>query len=419
MVKRVLMFAFHFPPQRGSSGLQRTLQFARQLPASGWQPQVLTAHPRAHQETAADQLGQIPHDLPVIRAFALDTARHLSFKGRYAGAMALPDRWVSWWLGALPAGLRMVRRARPAVLWSTYPIATAHLIGLALQRLTGLPWVADMRDPMIDDEYPRGRWPRRVAAWIEARTVERCSRLVCTTPGALQAYRTRFPEVPAERFVLIENGYDEENFVEADNMRTAPRVPGAPLVLLHSGIIYPSERDPRALFAALATLREQGLVNASTLRLVLRAPVHEDLLRSLAAQHGLGDMVQVAPHLPYREALAEMLAADGLLVLQAANCNHQIPAKLYEYFRAGRPILALTDAGGDTAAAMRAAGLDTIGPLDNESGIAQALSGFLARVRSDQAPVPTAATIAAHSRAARAVQLAQLLDAVASEAGTG
>ncbi len=145
--RRVLMVAYHFPPMRGSSGVQRTLKFAQYLPQSGWQPLVLSAHKRAYDNPGDDQLADIPADVPVRRAFALDSGRHLAVRGRYAGFLALPDRWVSWCLGAIPAGLALARRHRPQVIWSTYPIATAHLIGLALHKMTGLPWVADMRDP--------------------------------------------------------------------------------------------------------------------------------------------------------------------------------------------------------------------------------------------------------------------------------
>jgi hypothetical protein len=47
MVKRVLMIAFHYPPMHGSSGIQRTLKFSQYLPRSGWEPIILSAHPRA------------------------------------------------------------------------------------------------------------------------------------------------------------------------------------------------------------------------------------------------------------------------------------------------------------------------------------------------------------------------------------
>ena len=81
-MKKVLMIAYHFPPLAGSSGIQRTLRFAQQLPEFGWQPIVLTADPRAYERTSDDLLDQLPAGLVVKRAFALDTARHLSFGGR-------------------------------------------------------------------------------------------------------------------------------------------------------------------------------------------------------------------------------------------------------------------------------------------------------------------------------------------------
>lgn len=419
--KRVLMVAFHFPPQAGSSGIQRTLRFAQYLPASGWRALVLSAHPRAYASTAADQMPDADA-LDVTRAFALDSARHLSLGSRYLGWTALPDRWITWCLGAVPAGLALIRRVRPQVLWSTYPIATAHLIGAILQRLSGVPWVADLRDPMIDDSHPRGRLPRRAAAWVEGITVRRAARVVCTTPGALRSYRHRYPAVPPERFCLIENGYDEQDFrtVEAtapagDAIRHAARPADGPFVLLHSGIVYPSERDPRALLAALAMLKQSGRFDGASLRVRLRAPVHDDLLRELAREHGVEDMIEIAPALPYRTALAEMLAADGLLLLQASNCNEQIPAKLYEYLRAARPLLALTDAAGDTAATLRAAGIDTIVPLDDARSIAEILPRFVDQARAGLAPLAPPLLRQAQARSARATQLAALFDDVIAE----
>lgn len=420
---RVLMIAYHYPPMRGSSGIQRTLKFSQYLPQCGWSPVVLSAHPRAYVNPGPDQMGDIPASVPVHRAFALDTARHLAFRGRYLGFMALPDRWASWCLGAIPAGLRLIRRHRPAVIWSTYPIASAHLVGLALRRLSGLPWVADLRDPMTDDGYPENPLTRKAYLWIERQTIRHCTVAVCTTPGAIATYHARFPAIPRERFRLIENAYDEENFTEAEreqpdrNPSQAPSAPavGKRLTLVHSGVIYPSERDPVPLFKALAALLQSGAVSAASLRVVLRATGHDAYLAELIRTHGVGSVVELAPHIPYRAALAEMLAADALLILQAANCNHQVPAKLYEYLRARRPILALTEAAGDTAATLRRAGIDTIAPLDDNEAIGAMLPRFLQQVRGGTAPLASAATIAAHSRRARTGQLAALLDQVAAD----
>ena len=141
-MKRLLMIAYHFPPFAGSSGVQRTLRFVQQLPQFGWHPTVLTVHPRGYAQTSPDLVAEIPPGVDVHRAFVVDTARHLSIGGRYAAFLARPDRWRTWWLGAVPVGLGLIRRLKPDALWSTYPIATAHAIGATLNRLTGVPWIA-------------------------------------------------------------------------------------------------------------------------------------------------------------------------------------------------------------------------------------------------------------------------------------
>lgn len=94
-LRRVLMIAYHFPPLAGSSGIQRTLRFVQQLPAHGWQPLVLSAHPRAYERTSEDLLADVPPGCTVRRAQAFDTARHFAWRGRYIASMARPDRWQS------------------------------------------------------------------------------------------------------------------------------------------------------------------------------------------------------------------------------------------------------------------------------------------------------------------------------------
>jgi len=126
----------------------------------------------------------------------------------------------------------------------------------------------------------------------------------------------------------------------------------------------------------------------------------------------VNDLVEVLPPLPYRDALAEMLAADGLLVLQAANCNEQIPAKLYEYLRAGRPILGLTDRGGDTAEALRTAGITHIAALEDSATIADMLGRFIDDLHTGTAPFPDPANVRQASRRERTALLAHVLDAV-------
>ena len=75
-------------------------------------------------------------------------------------------------------------------------------------------------------------------------------------------------------------------------------------------------------------------------------------------------------------------------------------------------MLALTDPLGDTAGAMRQAGIDSIAPLNDKLAIAVALKAFLAQVEQGCAPLPTLGAVKAASRAARSIQLAALFDSL-------
>ena len=411
MSKRALLIAFHFPPQAASSGIQRTLSFSRQLGRFGWEPMVLSAHPRAYVQQNPTQLASIPAGMVVRRAFVLDTKRHLGFRGRYSETMALPDRWVSWWFDGVLSGLRMVRRHKPQVLWSTFPIASAHLIGLTLQRLTGLPWIADFRDPMLQPSYPVSPRQRAVYGWIERQTLRRCRYAVFTTQSALDSYKARFPELGAGKLRLIENGYDEDEF---GALVGDTRPPAGPLTgrvtLLHSGVLYRNGRDPEPFIEALAALKASGRVDAASLRVILRAPGDISGTRAKAARHDVDDIVEVLPPVPYREALAEMLAADALLLFQGTPFNSQIPAKIYEYFRARKPVLGLVDPAGETATVLRKAGFDSIAATERSDLIRAALEQFIPAVRAGTAYVASDDVIAQASRTHKAGQLAALFD---------
>lgn len=95
--------------------------------------------------------------------------RHLSIAGRLAGLLTLPDQYSSWLPGGAAAGTALIRRHKRRVIWSTYPVPTAQLLGYLLHRLSRLPRVADLRDPMIDDYYPAEPANRRWHATIERR----------------------------------------------------------------------------------------------------------------------------------------------------------------------------------------------------------------------------------------------------------
>ncbi|MBD3893566.1 polysaccharide deacetylase family protein [Hydrogenophaga sp.] len=408
--KSVLMVAFHFPPQAGSSGVLRTLNFVKNLPAHNWHPTVLTASPRAYVESRTDLVASIPAATRILRGFALDASRHLSLFGKYPAAFAWPDRWSSWWPGAVLAGLQEIRRKRPQLIWSTYPIATAHGIAASLARLSGLPWVADFRDPMLTDTFPAAGVQRRLWNLLEQQAMREAAFCVFTTARAATAYQQRYPAA-AHKCRVIENGYDESAFEQVQAQRSD--VDAGKLVLLHSGLIYPRERDPSALFAALRSLIDQGLLRPEQLQLRFRAAHHEKEVLACASRFSLETIVDLAPAVPYRQAIAEMLAADGLLVIQGSQFNAQIPAKIYEYLRAQRPLLALVDPQGDSAAFL--ANYQQVWQADsnNHDAIKTVLLIFFEQLRRERPATlfqSNCKQLEKYSRAAQTQRLVELFD---------
>lgn len=412
--RTALLIAYHFPPLRGSSGMQRTLRFAQHLRKFGWRPIVLTIDPRAYEDVGPTKGNEIPDGVEVHRAFGFNTAKQLSIKGRYPEFLALPDRWMTWRFWAVRAGCRLVREQNVDVVWSTFPIATAHDIGREVATRTGRPWIAEFRDPMWQHDWPPE--PRANAHWraMERRIFARADRIVFTAPSAIDMYVERFPEFPRAHFELIENGYDEESFRRAEALPSSASHDG-PVTLLHSGIVYRSERDPTQFFGAIAALKSAGRIDASRLRVLLRASGGEGDYRRDLQRLGIDDVVTLEPAVDYLPALREMMDVDGLLVLQASNCNAQVPAKLYEYLRSHRPILALTDPVGDTARTLESAGAGLIARLDSQPEIEAALIQFVEQVRADRLRRPPADVVARYSREACTGRLAALFDAVAAE----
>jgi glycosyltransferase involved in cell wall biosynthesis len=407
------MIAYHFPPVRGSSGIQRTVALVRHLPAAGWQPLVLTVTRNAYHLVGPDD-GQIPADTVVRRAFALDAVRHLSIGGRHPRWVGTPDRWASWWLSAVPAGMRMLRQWRPQLIWSTYPIATAHRIGLTLARRSGVPWIADYRDPMTEADYPADPHRRASFLEIEREAAKTAAHSVFVTEGLRDVYRARYSQA-AGRMSLIPNGYDEEDFMRAAAQPVPPREPGGPLRIVHSGVLYPEERDPTQLFQAIAELKRAGSFDARRVRIVLRATGYDDQYRRVLNELGIEDLVELAPPMPYHAALAEMMHADGLLIFQAENCNGQIPAKLYEYLRARRPILALTHPAGETAGLLRQLGVGLMGRLDDRDDIKRVLGEFVAGLKDGRIPLGSEEQVRAFRRSTQAADYARLFDEVAAQ----
>jgi hypothetical protein len=128
-------------------------------------------------------------------------------------------------------------------------------------------------------------------------------------------------------------------------------------------------------------------------------------------------MITLAPPISSREALLEQAGADGLLLFQGRRFDHQIPAKIYEYLRMRRPILALIGPGGDTDTFLRSTGCARIVAMENTAAIEDGIVAFIRDLRDSRAAVASDSVIHAYSRQHGAATLAALLDRVSAETG--
>lgn len=407
-MKSVLMVAFHYPPEGASSGVLRTLKFSRYLPSHGWSPHVLTLRESAYTDRDDALRGQIPAEVTVHRAAGWDTTRDFAIRGRYLQCMAVPDDAISWLPFGVVKGLRVIRKTGIDVLFSTSPKPTAHLIAGSLKRLTGLPWIADFRDPWIEDAVPRpGSLRRYVESRMERSVVTAADVLTVTTPELGAELLRRHPYLPADKVSVIYNGYDEDDFPPL----TESPAPPPSFEILHAGLVTPDYRDPVPLLRAVATLVATGDIPSDDVRLVflganqyLRGPVFQGAVKEL----GLSSVVRVADRIGHAEALRRFYAAAVLLVLQGGDTESLIPAKVFEYLRVGRPILALTSEGA-TARLLTDLNGGVIADPESVEDIATALRRLYAEWRREPDRL-RARHIERFSRKALAGELAALLD---------
>lgn len=352
------MLAYFFPPM-GDGGVFRSLKLARYLPAHGWEPVVVCGRPEDYWVRDDSLLEQLPEGLEVHRVGGLTgqaLLRRLTGLWRRGGDPAagrrssrgfarlralgdlllVPDSYAGWIPAARRAARRRLAHGDIDLIYSSGPPDSAHRAALDLARETGLPWVADFRDPWFNlhlkaPPTPLHRWlHRRQEAAVLAR-----AQVVAVTEGWRRRYAERCPRPP----VLIRNGFDPADFAD---LPPPPPAPGAPLRILHAGKLSLT-RSARPFLAGLARHLAARPAGARPLEATFLGPRETD---NEAAAHelGLADVVRFEGPVPHAESLARQRAADLLLLVKHDDERYRdlVPGKFYEYAAAGRPILAVT-----------------------------------------------------------------------------
>jgi glycosyltransferase involved in cell wall biosynthesis len=413
-VRRVLMIVSSFPPSI-EMGAQTCWQIARNLPRHGWTPIVLTPHaphisyldpgqPGFEPGVTVVRTGVLPHPVQLLRRLrggqkgrvegpgpAVATSRRPGWLRRtMLESLNIPDIVTGWILPAVVAGRALVRRSDIACLFSSGPAWSSHLAALGLARLTGLPWVAHFRDPWSQGSVSRdSQWAQRANARLERAVVERAATVICVTDRHTDLLRRHYASCDPGKFVTVPNGFDGAEWEEAeqDVGAAGARASVGQFVITYAGALYVG-RSPLLVLEALQRLSQTRDLALDRVRFDIivndgmrQLPDGRDIM-DVAREMGLGGSVEVLGPLPRRDTLKRLLASN-LLLLLGHNFTMQVPGKLYEYLRTGRPILALAPAGAQTDLLRATGGAWIVEPHDLE-GVVEAVRDAYRRWETGQ-----------------------------------
>jgi glycosyltransferase involved in cell wall biosynthesis len=222
-------------------------------------------------------------------------------------------------------------------------------------------------------------WSNRL---LERRVMERCAHVVTSTVHLRDALRERYGHLPADKFTAILNGYDEADFAA----HTEPPARGDRFVVVHAGSINADFRDPRPLFRVLRRLIDNGKLERDrlTLRFIGGGEYAESpAIRTALAETELVQQVEFVRRVPFAQALRELGRAELLLLLQASTDTvGLVPAKLYEYLRTQKPILAMVYPGATSEVLGITGGGWAVDPRD-ETALEEAVAVAYSAWKSD------------------------------------
>jgi hypothetical protein len=385
--RKLLVIANPYPPM-ASAGTTRVVRFLRHLPDEGWQPTVLAARAAG---PAAEPLG-----VRVVRA-PVPWPRRLLGGGkrstRVNSWIAVPDPYVGWVGPAACRGRELLRGERFDAIFSSSPRPSVHLVAALLSRASGLPWLADYRDPWTTymfRTYPTAAH-RAAHARLEVWALGRAAAVTAVNKPIVDDLVARHPWL-AGRAHVLPNGFDLAE--RADEVTL-----GEGFWIVHTGRLYGREQQVEAFLTALAA--QPPDVKA------LFVGVDESRVRPGADRLGLGARVRVEPLVPHGRALGYQRAADALLLVNGRR-PEAMSSKVFEYLQAGGPVFAISPAGSAARALFAEVGGGTCVLPDDP--MSTPLAAFVAAVRDGSAPVAEQAALQRYELGRLTGELAAILD---------
>lgn len=330
IMRNILLLSYAFPPDNTPAAI-RPAQLCRYLPDHGFQPIVIASRAEGISNSEP-YVRRVPADtVPILVSMTSDIVRRIT-------RVAAPynDRWP-WVPYAASAAADLITSKRIEAVYSTSPFLASHFAALWLKTKFGLPWIADFQDPVRDNPFRTRNWVYPYDLIIERAIFRRADWIVANTDTVASTWRQRYPQW-ADKISVSWNSFDPEEHFEPARPGQRPH-----RVLAHIGSLY-GGRHPGKLLASLERLG----IDPSVLRVKLIGPIdpkilsaHELQLERLRRSGLLEFDNRLVPRV---EALRATAEADYLLLLDVNehNTSFQVPSKLLDYVRSGRPILAYT-----------------------------------------------------------------------------
>ena len=429
---RLLVITYYWPPS-GGAGVQRCLKFVKHLGSFGVEATVITVDADQATYPVRDEslLAEVPPGVRVIRTGTtepIESYQKLTGRAVPSGGFAnegkpgllqqvlrfvrgnlfIPDPRRGWNRHALAAVEKLLAAGEQfdAVLTSSPPHST-QLIGLELKRRHGLRWLADLRDPWTDIYYYHDLHHTPLAAWLDARYERRvltqADAVLVTSPETKRLFLAKLPALPAAKFHVLPNGYDESDFQQPS------AAPPDCLRITHTGTITELYRIDALLTAAAACAAAHPDV---PLRLRFVGQVSDEL-RGQVARAGLLPITEFIGFVPHDQSVAYLLESSVLLMaIPDVPRNFGIlPGKVFEYLAANKPILCVGPAGSDADNLLQACGAGQALPYQDAALMRETLEALVAQWRINPNLDLPAVSHARYSRRALAGELAGLVRA--------
>jgi len=365
--KKVLMIAYGFPPI-AYAGTHRTLRFCRYLPDNGWMPTVVTIRENADLHNDFNLLKRIPREIRISRTRTVDVwhrvwKRSLSpadgrngngggkpglletlgrlFRSMLLNLFSIPDHMLLWVPFAVIRGLALDRKEDFDVIYTTSPPHSEHLAGLLLAKICRKAWVADFRDPILDNfcmqDLPAYR--RIVNKLLERVIVRNADRVILVSDLYCQAIAGRYPAC-RHKFTVIRNGFDPEQFKRIEPCLYTR------FTILYTGSFYGTIMPDFFLRGLKMWVESKGPGVRGDVQALFYG-FGSRRVETLARELGLEDVVKVFGFIPQDEVIRKQKGADLLLFIIGFDEQSRgvISSKVFEYLAAGVPILALIPEG--------------------------------------------------------------------------